>query len=667
MAQVRLTDESDTELDTIPLVSLEKVQALDRQTHARIKVNRDDLNGVSGLEPGVSRVYIENPAGNDTFGGLLRSPGRGGGSPEMIVDSFVQYMYLAQGTPLGQQKVGATDDTLIKEAVDATPELSKGTINQVLSSGQTWVFSGISQTAKAFKVAEASGGEIEVTPSRVVNYGSKQLGSDKTATTLSPANQSFDENTFSLDEDAETGRTTHLSVYGVGHGTGQIEATIVPSDDSASYPNKVTYTNNDWTSGDTERWGRRTNKDIKRVSALQAWGQAIIEDLQNTETRVKTVVKDVTVNLGDTFTVSNSAEGLSATELRAVEVVKRVQPDSGTSYETVFSNHSLGRQNVDSELAKTQGRFEQAYEGDWGIIQTGPGRGPVGSSRNYVLKVDYPSDVIVETNAKIVIDGLNYRAFSQGAASGGDDTTASGGGATTDPISHEDQVTFYSNIGSDTLTHDTSKQLDSTTLAAGDNAWPYFVNARMIRKSGDDIIDSVLQMEHSGNSLTYNFDNIGTTGLTSSSPFIHYHTGHNLVSSDMSGETVTLDAVMDLDGGGSTTVDIKWWWSITGPSPHSHDQDAHTHGQPAHTHDVNPGILDFDGSDQSPAHYPKDVDVVINGNSEGTSFGDGTGEFHETHDITDELSTGENTIELTSDELGHLDAYVSVEVVRQSL
>lgn len=658
MASVRIEDSSGVERDTISLVSLEQEEKIGTQAVARIGVNRDELDTISNLTPGEDRVFVVE-SGVDTFGGILRSPGRGGGTPILIVDSFLRYMSRAQGTPLGQEKTGATDDTLISEAVDATPELSKGTISQVLSSGQTWVFSGISQAAKAYKVAEASGGEIEVTTSLAVNYGAEQHGSDKTATTLSPGNQSFAENTFTLDEDTVSGKVSHLSTYGVGQGTGQLEATVVPSADSASYPNKDTYTNNDWTSGDAEFWDRRTNKDIKRVSALQSWGQTLIADLQNTETRVKTVVKGETVNLGDKFTVQNNAEGLSATELRAVEVTKLIKPDSGTSYEVVFSNHSVGGRNWVEEKDKTQGRYEQAFEGDLTRISQAPGRGPVDSTHDYVIEVEYPGDVISEIGAELLIKGLNYRAFSQGAASGGDDTTASGGGDTTD-----DNAEFSAVTTSQSGTTATSVGTSKTELfsVSPSNKTSEFYAIVLIKAASTK--DISVWLENTTDSRTVPSSFASAVEHVSGEWRSHWFVD----PTNVNGETVTIQAQV---GSGSVDVDADVLW--IGAGPHTHDQPTHTHGQPAHTHLPDPGILDWDGSDQSPAHYPDSLSVTINGSpaSNSISFSsgtdDGTGEFEGTLDMGGELSSGWNKIAVSSGGKGHLDCTFVADLVRQKL
>lgn len=639
MAQVRITDSAGVERDTIPLVSLAKEQlGLNTETLARVTVNRGDLNSISGLKPGEDRVYIEDASGVGVFGGVLRTPGRSGGRPIMLVDSFSEYMKRAQPVPLGQQKVAASDSTLIRECIDATPQLSAGTIETV-ESGQTWIFSGISQLAKARKVAEASGGELVFNPNLTVDYLA-QRGSDKTATTLSPANGNFVENTFNADQDGISGNTTHLKVYGVGQGTSQVEATVVPDADSGSYANKVTYSHPTWSAGDDEIWDARTNKDLKNVSALQSWGENLIADLQEEELRVETVVKGEPVELGDRFRVSHPEEGVDDT-LRAVELTT-LRGSDGVRYEVVFSNYDVAHVDQLAEDHKDTGRYNQAFEGDLTNVQQSPGRGPVGPNHDYFIYVYYPDDVVAEVNAQLLVKGTNYRAYVAGAASGGGATSGANSpfseavftSGSTGTVSGDGTTKTLDSFSTTTTTQEMNVtfSLDATAGGAGSA-----VNTVRVRNTATgDVWENVARFK-------YGSDGVDATAVTVTVP-IDVGTGD------------TFDAEIDTASGVDYIGTIVW-----------QGVGDHTHATPDHTHAPDPGILDWDGAEQSPQHYPENVDVLVNGVSQGTSLGDGTSEFEERVDLGTELTTGWNTIRLTSTGLGHLDATFSADLFRQSL
>lgn len=84
-----------------------------------------------------------------------------------------------------------------------------------------------------------------------------------------------------------------------------------------------------------------------------------------------------------------------------------------------------------------------------------------------------------------------------------------------------------------------------------------------------------------------------------------------------------------------------------------------------HQHPPDPGLIEsFGGS----INFPENCDVYINGTQIDTNFGDGSGQFQEKVDIRGELIEGAvNTIEISSESLGHIQAFVEGDVYRQIL
>lgn len=630
--QVRITDDTGSERATVPLVSAEiERTGLYENARARIVIARDDLNGIATLASGEDRVYIED-GGTDRFGGILKTPGRAGARPELLVDSFAVLMDRAQPTPLGERSVGVDDSTLIQECIDATPGLTAGTI-QTVASGLTWITSGVSQLAKARKVAEAAGGELVFRPDRTVDYLA-QRGADKTGTTLSPANQSFAEDTFIADTDGVSGNATHLAVYGVGQGTAQISAVIIPADDTGTYPDfdlTRTYTNSDWSDGDPKRWASQTNKDLKTASVLATWGESLIEDYQTAETTAETVVKGADVALGDRYHIQHPEESIDQ-DLRATSVTALLGAEGGTRYETTFSNYDRGSVDLSAEQYKDVGRYNQAFEGDLTQIQQGPGRGPVGPNNDYLIHVYYPDDVVAEVNAQVLVKGTHYRAFSNG----------------TGAVPGQSDSVFVSEGGDAGIGNLTLDQI-SSDHTINTRQWPYIIHAGAIERVNNTDRVRLLDL--------YLYDDQGNSWTIAQGPQTQGEETAGQVSAvtpiyeDLSGRTVDLRAYVQTQSGNGTVLSYSLY--ITGIPPHGHAAD--------------PGLIDFDGIDASPAHYPDNVDVAVNGTSQGTSLGDGTGEFEATVDVGGALSAGWNTIRLSSDTLGHLDATFSADLFRQSL
>lgn len=645
MAQVRITDSSGTTRSRIPFSKcVWEETGLNVNQLGRITISRADLNDFSTLEPGRDRVYIED-GGNDLFGGILRTPGRNGGKPELIVDGFSQYADDALPVPLGQEKVSVDDSAMITEVVNATPQLSAGTINTV-EPNLTFVFSGISQRDKARKVAEAAAGELVFNVDRTVDYVDSR-GSDKTATTLSPANGSFVENQFTVDRDAKHGRSTHLKIYGAGEGSHQIEATIVPNDDPASYPGKATYSNPNWSDGDVKIWDGRSNKDVKRTETAQSWGQKIAAELQETEVTVETTVKGNEVKLGDTFHLSHPEEGVDE-DLRAVEVTTVISASGGTRYEVIFSNYSAAHMDAEIEDYRDIERYNLAFEGDLTQIQQGPGRGPVAPGSPYSIYVYYPDDVRYEVDAQVLIKGTSYRSYHAGAASGGGttETTSDGGGVTETSDANDDHGVVTAAGSSAFNLSDTGG--DWETLETIEPPGDYEVLLGGFNYSGDFQITGVRLKDVTEN--TYYPTEFGVNLL-----------GHNgtVITVPEDAGFVNMQYAVD----GSTNGVLNLYWQVW--DTHTHDvtisDHDHTVTVPSHTHTPLPGIVDFT------SEYPSDVDVIVNGSSQNESLGSGSSEFEEVVDIGGELSQGWNTIQLTSDTIGHLDATMSADLFRQSL
>lgn len=111
---------------------------------------------------------------------------------------------------------------------------------------------------------------------------------------------------------------------------------------------------------------------------------------------------------------------------------------------------------------------------------------------------------------------------------------------------------------------------------------------------------------------------------------------------------------------GQDSIDVSL--DINGTDPNGHFRLSYGNTlESDHVHDPEAGIIEqFDE-----VQYPSNCDILINGNSLGTALGDGNGTFVENIDLTQQLELGQvNTIEITSDTLGHIMAYVEGDVSR---
>jgi hypothetical protein len=77
---------------------------------------------------------------------------------------------------------------------------------------------------------------------------------------------------------------------------------------------------------------------------------------------------------------------------------------------------------------------------------------------------------------------------------------------------------------------------------------------------------------------------------------------------------------------------------------------------PLHTHDPQAGVVNF------PTETPSNCDLVINGTTVASNIGSGV--FTETIDVSGEFVSGVNDIEVTSDSVGFISAYVTTQLFR---
>jgi len=711
-------EHADGSTDTLTHVRDEVHRRFGTIDLGRLVTTRTDANSIT-LTEDEDEVYLEE-GGSDVFGGILKDIERGGSAVELVVDSFERLAREAEPTDGGDRRENVADDTVVNTAIGDVPDLTAGTVTQI-ETGLTFVFSHASQAKVIRTVEEATTGEVQYNADKSVDYLTR-LGSDKSGSiTISPGNQNLD-GKIKVIEDGGDRKLTHLRMLGAGEGKHQLEANIVPSADGDSYENKVTYTSS-WSSGDRKVWDTYINKEAINQGTLETQGTTLIEELNSKYVEVKATLKGVTVELGDEVQVEKSKDNISR-KLRIVEWV-RINDNEGLRYECVLSSRQKSRQDGDASDRKDVQKYNKGFEGTPVTLTAGGGRQPVDATHNYLLSFYYPADIHYEHRVNLQVKGLGYRAYSQGAAAGGDHThdvfvdhpSHSHDVDVTHPShSHTVDVTHPShdhfvNIG----TTQANNAHGSAVAASGDNI--SFVSTtsgwdqvETISESGYEFgfvhvmatsAEEVIECRARDSSAANEGDSFPTDAF-SPSPNGTALTGQSDTQGESSAVTLAIPedwGFIDIDvrvpfGDASTNVHVAWILF----ADHDHDtvgdtsttalgttqsetsdaalgttqsetSDTFLPGTTAessdasgdHTHSPNPGIIDF-------ANYPSACDVLVNGSSLGLSFGPGGQTFEETVDLAGQLTEGAwNTIEVTSDTLGHLQCSLDIDVYRQIL
>lgn len=635
--QFRIEHQDDTS-EVLPHVESREEEEFGKQDLATFTTYRDAANNVS-LTEAEDEVFLVVD-GTDEFGGLLKDIVRKGAETELVIDSFERYARDAEPTSSGETYSGAASGDVVRDVADDVPQLSRGTIDDV-ETGLDFVFAHASQAFKARKAEEVTSGELKYRADKTIDFVDS-LGSDKSATTLSPSNQ----NVISDMEVSRVGgeeRVTHLRVLGAGEGKHQITSEVVASS---------------YSQGDRQIWRTVSNKDIQDQSQLDSLAQTLIDEMNTQHVDVECTVRDEDIELGDKFTVQKPEENLD--QVLRVVAVETIIGSSGTKYSVMLSSRQKSRKTETSQQRQDVQNYNRGFEGNAVTVNTSGGRQPVNADENYEFDVYYPDEVKYEHRVNLRVKGMPYRAFSSGAQQDATDTENSDSAIW-------DQVTWQNNetktktltLGNDWSNHPVMFYFrvgdlgfigtDAYGADFGDKWQVNFVTSGItnIGEGYERVYSSVDRTRGDPNSnvslgaVVQEYDTMPYV-FTDNTVEVHVtnKTGHNFEPDEQAGETIDVENI---------TVEIAFF-------------------NPRHTHPPDPGLKTFDGTNGTAALYPSNCDVLVNGTSVGTSFGDGTSEFEEVADLEGLLTPGQwNTIEISSDAIGHLMAHLDIDVYRQIL
>jgi hypothetical protein len=703
MTSVRI-ERPDGSTDRPTHVSSKVIEKLGEMTMATVAVPRSQAASLSLVED-EDEVYLEDSAGNDVFGGVLRNSEPGESTAELTVDGWEVLAADAQRTPPGQRRENTTDDAVVTEAIDASPRLSVGTTEQT-EAGLTFVFDSVSQARKARQVERAAAGELRYNPDLTVDYLSR-VGADKTGSiTVSPSSGNTDGQVITK-KNTRARRATHLTLVGAGEGTHKRYVNAVPESDPDTYDNEVRYdAGTAWEPGDRNKWDTLYNKTEVDESSLASEARSLASEVTEREITVVASVKGEDIALGDTIRVEKPRDDID-NDLRAV-VVRRIDDKDGLRLECNFSNRKKIRENSGDTTEEMVERQGQAFEGTPVTVTTGGGRQPVTPTLNYEFDFYYPAEVEYEHRVKLFVKGLAYRAYSSGAAS-------SGGfhdhGFTIDIPDHDHDVDVtHPNHGHpiDINTTSDAGKPDVDFADSGDsiqlgatNGTTTTVDLDMPFVDGEGAYAVILvgyanQPDTTdGNQLV---PNITMTNLDTNNQFYfqslsglfpgEYGNTIAVNTGDIENDTIEVELEQDSSDAVAMKLDASGYIVSEHDHPLNIDSTSDTAlgttntetsvdgggyfestttgtRTPEHTHPADPGVIESfpDGT-----YFPGDCDVLVNGSSVGLSVGDGSGPFTELVDLEGELVPGQvNTVEVTSSFLGHVQAHVDVDVYRQIL
>lgn len=649
---LRIEKESGTTitLDTIG-AEIEEVQNDLKQ--GRVWVYASDLETeLFDLEPGQDEAFFEED-NVDQFGGILRDVRNLDNKAEIIIESFEAYAVEAQPIDVSIYD-NATDEKIIKDALGNVSQLSEGTIEN-LNNNISKVFARAKQNQAIRTVLWITGAKIQFNNDKTVDYV-EDPGTDHDVT-ISPGNQ----NVLSTpDTIRRSGKdiATHFIVVGASEGNQQRKKFVVPSSDGQSYDNRVDYTADNWSSGDRRIWDTVSFKDQTDENTLGDLGKRMAEDRNKRLKEIRVTITDAAdVGLYDTFPVELPSENINE-RMTVIERIKKWLP-SGKKYDLRLTTRPNERRRERQKAQDDIRNYNKSFEGQLNHFETGYDRKPVSSNFDYILKFDYPSDIVNENKVELKIKGLPFRSYvsASGHAHDVNDSTF--------VVGSQSRQTLHDNSGTATVSSGSPTQIDSFSITSSDTGYPYPTS--VVIEQASTTSETITEL--SAQIVTdLDGDGIGETvgelipDTGNAANDIGGYAGGTVFYDAFSTSNSDIFLQTNVESSSGNDIDLNFAWIFDRIDPHNHSFNSTSSSEAG----FSPGINQWDGTDKSPAHYPENVDIIINGTSEGTSFGNGTGEFSQTYDLSGKLNQGqENTIKLTSDGIGHLSCSVVADIYRQ--
>lgn len=618
-------------------------RSFDEQDHAEIEVYRDEFDEIQGdkFVPQHDELYLELD-GTDIFGGRLVDITRGGTTIELIVGDWETDLRQGRPTPGTHTYVNASDQTIVNDALNRSETVSAGRIQSV-HSGVGILFSHTSPAKMLHTLREATGAEFRLNPNKTLDYV-ERLGKDN-AELVGPRNQTIT-NEFSLEEKVQDS-PTHLRVLGAGEGDYQLQVEIVSNHfDGEGFGREV--------------WHTIINKEATTKEHLRDLGENYMAEYDGSPEHIEVAadIHGLDVSLGDTFPVVYEEEHID-TRLRVIELAQHID-ETGIHYETTLSNRLFTRGDPNQEARQDINRYNLAFEGTAVPFSDAGGRQPVNKQNNYEMDIDYPADVVQELDAKLKIDGMAYRAYSRGAAGGGG-TIVSETAASNDDfksvVEQSREQYRFDDVRDDWRTVAQHKVTKNTSILNVDFTFIQSPHGRYIGHKTYTLDDRVTGGRPYRARL-YNKTR-GTYHPNYGGNYIYAYPDDSASATffdakNLNGDTLEMELMYDGTMGAFPIITTYTMWYAAGQ--HNHEVEFTVD---PHKHDPDPGIVEYD-------YYPSNCQVTVNGQQvDHAPVGDGEGGFEEVIDIRSYLTPGFNSIEISSDTLGHIRATASLDLYRQ--
>ena len=656
--------------ETIPkTIKWERTREVGKMRRAVVTVERSDANAVT-LNEKEDDIQLGNI---DTL--RLVDIESGGATQRLILYSYEWLANTVEPTDGGDTRTGSDAD-LVTDWITDVSQWTAGTVTEQ-ATGLRFVFNHAAPHEGLRRIEKNVPGELKFRNTGTVDYIDR-LGADKSHNViLSSGNQNI-EDEITITKRGRELDGTHIRVLGAHEGESQFFANLVPSDDSATYENRVNYSTSRWSDGDTRDWDRFVNKDVTDQATIEEEAAELGTEITNRLVEAK-VTTTLDLDIGDTVQVTKPDGDLD----RAMRVhrIKEVSEGGTTTRELLLSTRTIVRSDDSQDLRDIQ-RFNSGFQGSSVVVQGGGSRQPVDATNNAEIPFFYP-ELEFENEAQLFVRGLNYRHYSTPNQHNHDVRHPTHDHDVTHPT-HDHDVTHPSHKHkvSDTSTQNTPHgdvDASGSSISSPGDTGGSWDDLTTISVSGYEVAlvwvgvtsaDSTVQVRLKDNNGISKYPT--SNGVTLSGNNAGDVTGSVCLSIPKDVGAISVQYKTDSAPLSNFLIDYQTWGN------HTHDISdtstaalgtTETSTNALGTTETSATALGITTSSSTTTGVtagieetndtPSSVDVKIAGNTVATDIG--TGGFRTTVDLSGELTKGAwNLIELTSDDLGHIQGTILI-------
>lgn len=639
---------ADGSIEEVTVISGVITEQWEEQSRASIEVFRDEWQSLVDKIDKINDDFYISVDGNREFGGRLVNYTNEQDSVNLEIGSFEEDAITAQPTDPTEEFI-TSDSEIVNDAISRIPNLSAGEIDTI-TTDIGFVFSNSSPAKMIRDCQSTTVAFVSYNPDKTIDYKEFPTGTNPVAT-IGPSEGNVQDDFTVIENERE--EFTHIRVLGAGEGDSRIQVEGSVSNFSGR-----------------ENWGKFSDTDITSESRANEVLDNLLEEYEENPIRrkVETTVFGVELEIGSKVEVVSEKDSIN--EEMFVIKLERIFEGNRLIYNVTLSNRLISEEDRSKKQRKSVENFNEGYQGQIVTINSGGYRAPLDDGKPYEFSIRYPDDVVDELTAEIELDSLYYRSYVS-ATDHSHSVDVDDSAVSENNSEYNQSVSDGSGTSQGSVETESRENITSTTISTDDSTTDAInvgTDISELYGAAAVYIKWEQEAEITNNCSIYLEDESGTRyseneyvyatpidgGLEQWISFV------GVVPRNTKGENIRMYLDNSVGENIETYLAHTQWFAS---GKHTHDVTISDSAVSSSTVAFDPGVNVWDGNDKSPELTPSSVDVIVNGNTVASNVNSGI--FTETVDIGGELTSGFNTVRVTSDSLGHMRATAFVDVFRQ--